>query len=244
MINWLRLIVQESSIFIRQSVLEVGPGDRVLVGGVHDLNEAHLVIPTLPPHHSFFWGDGDGQYYYMSTLAGSLVNDKSIKAGIPIQLKQNDQIILEEGCKFIVMFWNTEVQALLPTFRIQVCGINKECGEQETPIKGEDELFQQPIRKIKKRKQSKRPIGKREGEVRLCSEYSEGVSRLMQQRESEIGSEVVEPESWLNERNVGFQMLKKMGWKEGSGLGKRESDIPTTHTLKGKQNKKGLGMDS
>ncbi|VBB28405.1 unnamed protein product [Acanthocheilonema viteae] len=46
----------------------------------------------------------------------------------------------------------------------------------------------------------------------------------------------------LNESNKGFDMLKRMGWKQGTGLGRREDGIIEPVISKVRPNKAGLGL--
>ena len=47
----------------------------------------------------------------------------------------------------------------------------------------------------------------------------------------------------LGEDNEGFKMLKAMGWKEGSGLGKKNkgSVVPLSESIKEEARREGLG---
>ncbi|KAL0736287.1 hypothetical protein Bca4012_012497 [Brassica carinata] len=49
--------------------------------------------------------------------------------------------------------------------------------------------------------------------------------------------------SWaaISSSNIGFQLLKKQGWKEGTGLGAAEQGILVPVQTEPKNNKRGLG---
>ncbi|CAA7041036.1 unnamed protein product [Microthlaspi erraticum] len=53
----------------------------------------------------------------------------------------------------------------------------------------------------------------------------------------------VSSSSWeaIKSSNIGFQLLKKQGWKEGTGLGIAEQGILVPLQTKPKYNKRGLG---
>ena len=47
----------------------------------------------------------------------------------------------------------------------------------------------------------------------------------------------------LDSKNIGFKMLKNMGWNEGLGLGKSEKGNINPVEITTKANKKGLGSE-
>lgn len=49
-------------------------------------------------------------------------------------------------------------------------------------------------------------------------------------------------ENKLKEDNVGFQMLQKMGWSEGTGLGAQGAGITTPVAAQGNTEQRGLGQ--
>ncbi|ERN10230.1 G patch domain and ankyrin repeat-containing protein 1 homolog [Amborella trichopoda] len=58
-----------------------------------------------------------------------------------------------------------------------------------------------------------------------------------------MGDELVSNNRAIDSSNIGFQLLKKCGWKEGTGLGTSEQgrlEPVETHV---KKNKRGLGAD-
>lgn len=61
--------------------------------------------------------------------------------------------------------------------------------------------------------------------------------------EEMLGSATATTTTTINSSNIGFQLLKKQGWKEGTGLGISEQgrlEPVETHV---KNNKRGLGAD-
>ncbi|XP_010503977.1 PREDICTED: G patch domain and ankyrin repeat-containing protein 1 homolog [Camelina sativa] len=68
------------------------------------------------------------------------------------------------------------------------------------------------------------------------SQYSEDLSNVM--GESSGSSN---PLAAIDSSNIGFQLLKKHGWKEGTGLGIAEQGILVPIQAEPKHNKQGLG---
>ncbi|CAH8281883.1 unnamed protein product [Eruca vesicaria subsp. sativa] len=58
-----------------------------------------------------------------------------------------------------------------------------------------------------------------------------------------MGESVGSSSSWaaISSSNIGFQLLKKQGWKEGTGLGVAEQGILVPVQTEPKNNKRGLG---
>ncbi|XP_015570804.1 G patch domain and ankyrin repeat-containing protein 1 homolog [Ricinus communis] len=57
----------------------------------------------------------------------------------------------------------------------------------------------------------------------------------------ELGSKSSSPATAINSSNIGFQLLKKHGWKEGTGLGISEQGRLEPVQTYVKNNKRGLG---
>ncbi|CAF2355022.1 G-patch domain-containing protein C1486.03 isoform X2 [Brassica rapa] len=58
-----------------------------------------------------------------------------------------------------------------------------------------------------------------------------------------MGESAGSSSSWaaINSSNIGFQLLKKQGWKEGTGLGVAEQGILVPVQAELKNNKRGIG---
>ncbi|XP_018445283.1 G-patch domain-containing protein C1486.03 [Raphanus sativus] len=58
-----------------------------------------------------------------------------------------------------------------------------------------------------------------------------------------MGESAGSSSSWaaISSSNIGFQLLKKQGWKEGTGLGAAEQGILVPVQTEPKNNKRGLG---
>ncbi|CAA0385900.1 putative G patch domain and ankyrin repeat-containing protein [Arabidopsis thaliana] len=70
------------------------------------------------------------------------------------------------------------------------------------------------------------------------SHYSEKVSNVIGD-----SSESSNPSTAISSSNIGFQLLKKHGWKEGTGLGITEQGILVPLQAEPKHNKQGLGAE-
>ncbi|KAJ4784267.1 D111/G-patch domain-containing protein [Rhynchospora pubera] len=68
-------------------------------------------------------------------------------------------------------------------------------------------------------------------------------SQLKQSREGDMEAEVGCNRRAIDSSNIGFQLLKKCGWKEGTGLGASEQGRLEPIETRAKNNKRGLGAD-
>ncbi|KAJ3690201.1 hypothetical protein LUZ61_019365 [Rhynchospora tenuis] len=67
--------------------------------------------------------------------------------------------------------------------------------------------------------------------------------QFKQRREGEMETDVGCSRSAIDSSNIGFQLLKKCGWKEGTGLGASEQGRLEPIETRVKNNKRGLGAD-
>lgn len=215
--------------------MELGTGDRVYLGSRHYPNDSHLVLPLPEANCCAIWMEKNYDSFVVSFGDNVSLNQERVPSGIPVQLAVDDILQIEDCCLFRVTLWN-ESSIVVPSFRIKVCGMNKRCDHFEEKQKSELKMHLEEMQKISelqaKVKNNRKITVKSSVHTRLAG-YAEGIERLLARETKECNE--------LNEENIGYQMLKRMGWREGTGLGKTGT-MTSSLQLQHKKDKKGLGM--
>lgn len=170
---------------------------------------------------------------------GTWINGERLDSGIPSKLNVGDILIIGQT---VFRIEDDELQE--PTFRIEVCNINKKCILTEEKEDSSPNLSAESIEELQRMKKElvqelrtheKAKCIKKKVPLQLkpkfCTAYTTGVEKLSKKEDSKPA--VME--------GIGFSMLKKMGWSEGKGLGKNEVGISKPLEIIRKKDKKGIG---
>ena len=242
----LRLLTIESDIFLEHSVLEIRPSDVVYLENSHSYN-SHVYFEEAGIRSCIF-GDEGFWIVDLGSVKGTFINNERLSpqetASLPKKLKHFDVISI--GCTVFEVHFFLEGNFVCsecsdslckPAYKFDICNLSGPCSLREKPAENSPiaaSSFCMQAKK-KRKKNASRSIGS--GKL-VNSDYGKNIRKRLQDIEAK---ELQKEEEIRSIPNKGMEILKKIGWKMGSGLGKNEQGNVQPLEIRVKKDKKGIG---